>query len=144
MRLFAFIVLVVFLTACEDKVGALPKPRNLIREDEMVNVLTELTLIESHIQMKYLQVARYKKVMERSGDEVLKKYRITRKQFESSLDYYGSRQEKMQELYARVLDSLNLMAGKLQVQDVPVEKIPSRQDTLKMLPGLVKMPLDKK
>jgi hypothetical protein len=139
------IVCFVLIASCREPVGALPKPVGLIPEDKLVNILTDLSLIEAHVQMNYLQVARYKKVMERSGDQIVKRHGVSRDQFESSMDYYGSRQERMQKIYSRVLDSLNLLSGRIVPPKDSEPKAPTiSQDSLRKMPGLMRMTLGKK
>jgi hypothetical protein len=87
------------------------KPNDLIPRDTMVMVLKDLTVIESHIQNKYVSVTRFKRIMEISGDHVLKDYNLSMKRLERSMDYYGSRQELMSGIYAEILDSLNREAS---------------------------------
>lgn len=132
MRLLG-ILLSVFLFSCSDQREIIAEPKNLIPEDTMVLVLRDLTLIESHIQMKYEGVSVFKELMERSGDHVLSTHKVTSERFESSLDYYGSRQDKMQELYSRVLDSLNVMSGKIGIEkNVPASDEIEKPDFLKI------------
>jgi hypothetical protein len=76
-------------------------------------VLKDMTLIESHIQSKYLHVSRFQKTMNMSGKKILDHYSIKHKRFEESMEYYGSRQEEMQSIYAQILDSLNKEASLL-------------------------------
>jgi hypothetical protein len=131
------ILTVLFFSSCRDEVDLSKKPKNLIPEDSMVLILKDLTLIESHIQMKYLQVNIYKETMKKSGDVIMKKYNVDLERFESSMDYYGMRQVKLQELYSRVLDSLNLMAGKLEANglDKQQNKV---VDTIPKIPTLLR------
>lgn len=137
MKGWIFIFLVV--TSCRDEVVGVPKPKDLVPEDTMVMVLKDLTLLETHIQLKYQQVTQYKETMDKSGKVLFKRYNLSEKRFEASLDYYGSRQHKMQNIYARVLDSLNRMSGKMIVLDT-IEK--PKVDPSK-LPGLIKIDIKK-
>lgn len=136
---FLFLVLLIFVAACRDEVAGAKQPKDLIPTDTMVMVLKDLTLIESHIQMKYLQVTTYKETMKRSGQVIMDKYRISRNRFEKSMDYYGTRQLEMQDIYARVLDSLNLMSGKI-VPDRTIKKEQSLSpDSVQHLPAFIKL-----
>jgi hypothetical protein len=101
-------------------------------------VIRDLTLIESHIQMKYEGVSVFKELMERSGEHVLANYNVSTERFESSIDYYGSRQEMMQQIYSRVLDSLNVMSGKNGIEKSDTSK------NLPAVPGFLKMGKDLK
>ena len=42
-----------------------------------------------------------------SGDSLLKSHNVDMKQYEASMDYYGSRQEIMKEIYSQALEDLN-------------------------------------
>lgn len=137
MRLNLFLLLLI-LISCTDNRVLVSEPKNLIPEDTMVLVLRDLTLIESHIQTKYEGVAVFKELMERSGEHVLVKHKVNAVRFENSIDYYGSRQELMQQIYSRVLDSLNVMSGK-----VGIEKKDS-SGVLPQVPGFIKLQKDLK
>ncbi len=102
-----------FLGACSDSMNGKPTPQNLIPRDTLVMVLKDMTLIESHIQSKYLHVSRFQKTMNMSGKKILDHYSISHKRFEQSMEYYGSRQDEMQSIYAQILDSLNKEASLL-------------------------------
>ncbi len=101
------------MNACSDSMNGKPTPQNLIPRDTLVMVLKDMTLIESHIQTKYLHVSRFQKTMNMSGKKILDHYSISHKRFEESMEYYGSRQEVMQSIYAQILDSLNKEASLL-------------------------------
>lgn len=136
--LFILALLFIF-SACRDEVAGRVQPDDLIPTDTMVMVLKDLTLIESHIQMKYVQVTTYKETMKKSGQVIMDKYRISRERFEASMDYYGTRQLEMQDIYARVLDSLNLMSGKI-VPDQGIKKEQSLSpDSAQHLPAFIKL-----
>ena len=113
MRILSLVFIILSVLSCRDEVSLVPKPKQLVPEDTMVMLLKDMTVIESHIQMRYGQASVYKELMEKSGKEILDKYSVSEKRYESSLEYYGSRQLEMQAIYSRVIDSLNLMSGKI-------------------------------
>ena len=76
--------------------------------------MQELVKLESHIETTYVSVAKYHKVMVNSGDSLLNSFDVTMKQFDQSLEYYGSRQEEMESIYSEALDKLNKELGELQ------------------------------
>ena len=110
-------VLICLLGSCRDEVKGFNSSENLIPRDTMVMLIKDMTLLESHVQMKYIQVNRYHKTMKKSGDLILKKYQISSERYESSINYYGSHQEEMQSIYSQVLDSLNRMSNQIDTQD---------------------------
>jgi hypothetical protein len=109
--LISFIIILLF--SCQSETYSKKAPDDLISRDTMIMVLKELSLIESHIQDKYLHVRVFKEVMIRSGEHILKKYDLSTERFEVTMDYYGTRQERLKEMYVQVLDSLNKEASKL-------------------------------
>ena len=83
----------------------------------MIQVLKEMMQLEAHIQANYGQVTTYYKVMERSGDSLLKSHQVSRKSYEASMDYWGSRQDEMQKMYAEALEQMNEELGELETKD---------------------------
>lgn len=114
MRVIFGIAAVLFLIGCSSEIERRPEPENLIPKDKMIVVVREMVKLESHIQAKYTQVSTYNKVMVRSGDSLLQTFNLTKEKFESSLDYYGSRQELMEEIYTQALEDLNKELGELE------------------------------
>lgn len=110
-------VLICLLASCRDVVTGFNSSENLIPRDTMVMLIKDMTLLESHVQMKYIQVNRYHKTMKKSGDLILKKYQISSERYEASINYYGSHQEEMQSIYSQVLDSLNRMSNQIDTKD---------------------------
>jgi hypothetical protein len=98
---------VLFFASCSPGVDRKEAPENLVKKDEMVNVLTELMKLEGHASLQYVQVTRYDKMIDASADSLFKVNGITAKQFETSFDYYAHQQEDLKEIYDAVLDRLN-------------------------------------
>ncbi len=113
MKKYLGIFLWIVLFSCTDQIGSKPAPNNLIEKDKFVNIIKELSLVEAHVQLKYGHVSRFQETMILSGKAIFKKYKVTPKQFEMSMDYYASHQTQMQEIYAEVLELLNQESGKL-------------------------------
>lgn len=105
--------LFILLFSCQSETYSKKAPKDLVSRDTMIMLLKELSLIESHIQDKYAHVGVFKEVMIRSGEHILKKYDLSPERFEHTMDYYGTRQELLKEIYVQVLDSLNKDASKL-------------------------------
>lgn len=108
------IILLLVLASCADGIPRVKEPKNLIPREKMVPLLTELIKLEAYITDEYGNITLYHKVMINTGDSLLKAKGFTKDQFESSIEYYGSRQEEMQGLYSDVLENLNNELGKLE------------------------------
>lgn len=116
MRFLSIIFLVTFLFSCSDGIKRKDAPDDLIERDQMVTTMKELIKLESYIQGKHPSVAQYQKVMVNSGDSLLGTFGLTKDRFESSLEYYGSRQDVMKGIYDEILDDLNKELGDLNSQ----------------------------
>ncbi len=110
------IALVIFSASCTRTVDRIPEPDNLIPRKKMVTVLKEMMKLEAHVQANLGQVSNYYIVMERSGDSLLSSYHLDRQIFESSMDYYGSRQVEMKAIYADALSQINEELGELEAK----------------------------
>ena len=93
-------------------------PNNLLPREKFTEVLVELSKLEAHIESTYKTVTVYNIVMTRSGDSLLQTFDLDKETFESSLEYYGSRQEEMKDIYSDVLDELNLELGQLESEKI--------------------------
>ena len=108
---FAFL-----LFSCADGLDRLPGGDEVLSKDKMIVVTKDMVKLESFVQSNYRNVAEYHKIMITSGDSILKKHNVTRAQFSGSMEYYGSRQLEMQEIYAEILDDLNKEMAELQAK----------------------------
>jgi hypothetical protein len=112
----ALLILVVFCLGCSSEIKRVPAPKNLIPEDTMVMVLTDLSILEAHIKNKYPLLVQNYKVMKASGDLILQQHHIDSTRLDQALDYYGSRQKKMQEINSKVLEVVNRKLTELSAQ----------------------------
>ena len=116
-----FIFLCLFtLSSCDlfSDVEGTEAPDNLLPREKFTEVLVELSKLEAHIESTYKTVTIYNIVMTRSGDSLLQTFDLDKETFESSLEYYGSRQEEMKDIYSDVLDELNLELGQLESEKI--------------------------
>lgn len=109
MRKISFIILFLFLIiSCQD-VKKMDKPEDLIPEAKMVNVLTEMSLLQGARSYS-------KQELERRGikpDEYLwEKYDIDSSQFNRSSDYYATNYVAYQRIYEKVRDSLEQLKSR--------------------------------
>lgn len=123
IRVALFLFSIFLVSACSDRLVSNHKPKNLIPRDSLVMVLKEMTILEAHIQTKYMHVSRFKETMLLSGKNLLKKHDISSQRYEESMAYYGSRQDEMQSIYSEILDSLNQMASMKENTILPKDSI---------------------
>lgn len=93
------------MVACSPKEEESQVPKNLIPEDQMISILTDVHLIEgSRTGMKVMgdtvTIAHYYQVM-------FSKHNITKDQYDSSFSYYVVHTKKMDLMYEKVIENLN-------------------------------------
>ncbi|NOX47876.1 MAG: DUF4296 domain-containing protein [Chlorobi bacterium] len=112
----AHIIFILFISltlqsGCTEKVRvkAIP-PDNLIPRDEMVDVIVDMHLYDAIIWKE--QKTKMKKIQVEKlflYESILEKYHITKEQFESSMGFYQSDLEVLDEIYADVITKLSKM-----------------------------------
>lgn len=119
MRISAllFLILHLFLvTSCDTQLKRFPKPDRLIEQDKMVLILHDLMLLEGHIQGQYPEFTQFQRSIEKSGEQLFKKYKISSDEFDASMDYYGSRQDEMTQIYEQVLEKFTVEMNELETK----------------------------
>lgn len=82
-------------------------PNDLIEKKEMVEIMTDLAIIEGHVQSKYKTVIAYHKIMTQSGRAYLKSKGVSEDRYERSFDYYLSVSSEMKSITSQVVERLN-------------------------------------
>lgn len=103
MRKSLLIFFLVFFLACEDS----KKPQDLISEDKMVEVLTDLHIAEGAMRTYYLSNDSMKHYAKAYYNTVCEKHGVTYKQYRASYMYYAGEQGKMEEIMDKVLENLS-------------------------------------
>lgn len=114
MRKFFCISLLVVLQSCNSELHELKKPDNLIPRDQMVGLMTDMFVLEGHIQTTYSTVNRYYKVMSASGRHYLKTKNISEKQYETSFAYYSIAHEEYKLMLDEIMENLQKRSIELQ------------------------------
>jgi len=114
MKQFIGILILVVLQSCNSELKGMEKPENLIPKDQMIEVMTEMLILEGHIHTTYSTVNRYYKVMTASGKYYLKSKHITQKQYEDSFKYYSCSYKEYQVMMDKVMENLQKESIELQ------------------------------
>ena len=69
----------------------------------MIFLVHDLSILESHIQQKYIQLERYAKIMRMSCDSLLRQHGISRQRYENSLLFYSQNPEHLNAIYDSVI-----------------------------------------
>jgi peptide subunit release factor RF-3 len=101
------IVLMLAVAACDEPV--VPKPKHLVKESQMIDMLVDIHLAEASYN-KF----RYDSTMKDNSSvnfyySVLEKYSIPDSLFERSLVYYASNPKNFDKMYRKVTSRLSQM-----------------------------------
>ncbi|HNS41526.1 MAG TPA: DUF4296 domain-containing protein [Taishania sp.] len=107
MRWSYIFLLTLGLFACKPtvEVGA-EKPATLLTKEQMVAILTDLTIMESVYQQKYIQVPRFSYLMIKEADSIFKKHGTSQLVFDANMDYYSADLEALESIYQQVKSNL--------------------------------------
>lgn len=108
------VALLLVLSACVDRIPRKPEPDHLVEREKLVDILTDLTLLETAYQLKYVQVNKYAEQLKTGGDSIIKAHGVSYTDFDQSMDYYGSDQVLMTEIYDEVKAKLEARRKELE------------------------------
>lgn len=120
--LFLFLILAIF--GCEDEV--LNKPENLVKEQQMIEMLVDIHLAEATYNR-----FRYDSIMENNSSinfyySVLEKYQVPDSVFEQSFVFYASTPKNFEKMYRKVMNNLSQLeqeySGRKELIDIDEAK----------------------
>ncbi len=117
VKKFFFIVACFLLVACSDNT-IITIPDNVLSEEKMAGVLTDMQLMEASMNITgvdpknvSIDIARTNLAL---NIDVLKKHNITKKQFDDSFSFYIYNPTLLSEVYQLVLNDLSRMQAEVQ------------------------------
>lgn len=120
------ILLVFMVLSCQD-VRKIQKPDNLIPEQKMVEVLTDLSLINS---AKNYNRHLLEQTGVRPGDYVYERHGIDSTSLAESTTYYAQNYDAFERIYTRVKENLEEMKNSLDLQIKEEQRV---QDSINAL-----------
>lgn len=112
MKISAVLSLLL-LISCTLKPREYNAPVDLIQQDSMILIMHDMSILESFIHQRYVQLERYALLMRMSGDSLLGDFGMSRERYEVSIEYYGKNPQLFIEIYDSVLHRLE--GGKVNV-----------------------------
>lgn len=126
MRKLLYIFIAITFIACgEKKQEETAVPSEVLSEEAMVDVLTDLQIQEAALTVSMVQD---KRAVQDSSQmySVYRAHDITKQQFDESFRYYASKPEKLNAIYEQVVARLN------QMQTEAMKKVPKDSVRLKV------------
>ncbi|WP_439882395.1 DUF4296 domain-containing protein [Pontibacter sp. MBLB2868] len=89
------------------------RPKNLVPEDKMVQILADIHIAESRIETKVVYPDTALMTYNYWQKEILQKHGVTEKQFRDTYRYYQNHLKEMDALYETIIDTLSVRETKL-------------------------------
>ena len=109
MMRYIFYILFIFIFSCQS-VEKVQKPDQLINEEKMVDILTDLAILRS---AKDVNSNRLSKFIEEPFDHITRKYNIDSLTLEKNIEYYNFQFNKNLSIYRRVEENIAKKKAKL-------------------------------
>ncbi len=103
---FLILVLVSAMACSGDKQSKLPA--NLIAEDTMVNILIDIHVAQADVSMRNLPQDSADNLFLIKKTKILQSYNADEARFKDSYFYYLDHISQLEDMYARVVDSIGL------------------------------------
>lgn len=104
-------MLLLLAAACGNS-----RPEGVLSEKEMVHIMSELYLAEERASRLAVPYDSLKKVFPRFSDKAFERAGVTDSVFSKSVDYYMTNPDRLEKIYATLIDSLNLRAQRIDAQ----------------------------
>ena len=95
----------------DDKPQEAP-PDDLIPTHEMIPVMIDLQILESHYQKRYQRANLFKDALDSASYFVFERHEVTKDQFERSYEFYSMDLQVMYLLLETTLDSVNFRVNR--------------------------------
>ncbi|MGD9931749.1 MAG: DUF4296 domain-containing protein [Mangrovibacterium sp.] len=113
--LFIFILLLFTGVACQEK--GYPKPKNLISEKKMVDILYDIHLSESISEkFRYNNPDSLPVGSKELYQSVLDKYKLTDSVLTVSIIYYSAHPKAYEKIYTQVIERMNMQQEEMKKQ----------------------------
>jgi hypothetical protein len=126
MKYFWVLMLFVSLFSCQD-VEKVERPNDLISQSKMVDVLTDLSLLNSAKNFN-------RRLLEETGLKpdvyLFEKHNIDSLQLSKSTEYYARNSSQLEQIYVKVQKNLEKMRTKLEIVRAEEERV---KDSIKAL-----------
>lgn len=119
MRSLGYLMIIIAFISCQD-IEKTERPNNLIPENKMVEVLTELSILNSakNYNKRFLEETGF-----RPDEFLLNKFGIDSVQLAESTNYYARNYNQFESMYERVQRNLETLKSELEIQRLREERI---------------------
>jgi len=105
---YLFILSIVLIFSCNnDGLQTVDKPKNLISQEKLAEIISDIHLAESGLQLSNLSPDSLNRMTAGYYDFIFDKHQVKQSDFEMSYNYYLGKPPEMDSIYLKVIDGLN-------------------------------------
>jgi hypothetical protein len=83
------------------------KPEVFLEKEELIDVIVDLQILESHYHTKYQRSNVYANALDSASYFIFEHHQISKDIFKSNLNYYFTQQDTLYTIYESALDTIN-------------------------------------
>ena len=106
MRKSFYILFLITLFSCTQEEEYVI-PNNVLQKDEIIPVIVDLQILESHFQRQFGRVDLFKDALDSSSQLIFEDHGISQEKYETSLAFYSETPDTLYVIYEAALDSVN-------------------------------------
>ena len=92
------------------------KPDDIIDKQNMIAIMVDMNVFEAAMRVNHPQTTQDSLNVKQYYNEIFRKFKITKPQFEKSLEYYSKQPDKFGEIYDEVITRLSRMQSEESVR----------------------------
>ncbi len=112
MRRIVPIIVILLLSCSNEETYQLPE--NILTKEELIPVLVDLQILESHFQRQFSRVDLYRESLDSSSVSIFVNHGITKGDFVESLTFYSKQVDTLFLIYEAALDTINIRLDRAQ------------------------------
>jgi len=109
-NLVSCIISLIIILSCNNQVKDVPE--DIISEDKMVEVITEIELTQALIKLKFLHQDTLNP--QQLFNEVYSDFNVSKEQFNKSLAFYSQEPKTIENIYVKVIINLSKRQAEIQ------------------------------
>ena len=118
------LTIIIFITSCQDR-----RPEDVLSKKDYADYLVDVYLAEAQITTLAIPPDSAMKLFQPFEQSLLRKYSTSDSVIQKTYQYYLGHPEEMEQVYTTVIDTLNLLEQKQQIQKAPNQELKERLKT---------------
>ncbi|MGV6860592.1 MAG: DUF4296 domain-containing protein [Putridiphycobacter sp.] len=107
MKFIKFIGFLIFISCSNQEVNQVEAPENLLKQSELIDLIVDVQLLESHYHNMYQRPELYANALDSATQTIFKKHQTTKEEYKANLLYWTEKPDTLYAIYEAALDTVN-------------------------------------